>query len=459
MITLAWLLRARFARALLALVGGLGLTTIWACADAASRPRSVLLIVVDTVRADHLGLYGHLRPTSPALDAQAARGVVFERAFASSPWTLPSFGSLYTGLNPSAHGAGTRLDAGPKPNFAPLPADLPLLAETLRAAGFATAAFVENPFLHPSFGVARGFESYRYLFRGFEAPPRAERMVEGALRWLSARDSRPFLLVLHLMAPHAPYDPPREVRGRFTAGYTGPLHLPFVGIAPLTASQVSGSPAERGFIEGAYDEELLGVDRALAQLFDALARESFAERLLVVFTSDHGEELFDHGAFEHGHTLHGELLRVPLVVWAPGLRAARIAAPVSHVDVMPTILDALGIPSPPGLAGASLWPLLAGGAPPGERLLVSEKMLYGPERQAWLRWPWKAIVSQGEPPQLYQLEQDPGETVDVAAQHGAEIDAMRALAAERPAARGPAPGAATIDAETRTQLESLGYAN
>ena len=106
------------------------------------------------------------------------------------------------------HGAGTRLDPGPKPNFAPLPADLPVLAETLRSAGFATAALVENPFLHRGFGVARGFETYRYLFRGFEAPPRADRMVEAALRWLSARDQRPFLLVLHLMAPHLPYDPP-----------------------------------------------------------------------------------------------------------------------------------------------------------------------------------------------------------------------------------------------------------
>ncbi len=419
----------------------------------------MLLIVVDTVRADHLGLYGHARPTSPALDARAAQGAVFERAFASSPWTLPSFGSIYTGLAPAQHGAGTRLSAGPKPDYAPLPAQLPVLAETLRANGFVTAALVENPFLHPSFGVARGFETYRYLFRGFGAPPRADRMVEAALHWLAGRDQRPFFLLLHLMAPHAPYDPPREVRGRFTAGYTGPFHLPFAGIAPLTAKQVSESPAERGFIEGAYDEELLGVDLALARLFDALAREPFGERLLVIFTSDHGEELFDHGAFEHGHTLHEELLHVPLIVWAPGVRARRIDAPVSHVDLLPTILDALGLPAPTDLAGTSLWPLLHGGAAPPERLLVSEKLLYGPEGRAWLRWPWKAIAMQGAAPLLYRLDQDPGETLDVAARHGAELDALRKLGEAGATARRAAPRAAEIDAATRAQLESLGYGN
>ncbi len=450
-------LRARFRRAASAALVSLGLAAVLACSHPEPRPRSVLLIVVDTVRADHLGVYGSQRPTSPALDARAARGVVFERAFASSPWTLPSFASLYTGQPPAVHGAGTRLGPAPRPNYAPLPADLPVLAETLRAAGFATAALVENPFLHPSFGVARGFETYRYLFRGFDKPPRADRMVEAALQWLAARDERPFLLVLHLMEPHAPYDPPPGVRGLFTAGYAGPLHLPLASIAPLTAKQVVDSPADRGFVAAAYDEELLGVDRALAKLFDALEHEAYGERLLVVFTSDHGEELFDHGGFEHGHTLHGELLHVPLVVWTPGLRAARIDAPVSHVDLLPTLLDALGVPPPEGLAGVSLWPLICGGAAPPARLLVSEKMLYGPERRAWLRWPWKAIVTEGAAPELYRIDQDPGEIHDVAAQQGAELDALRALGEGAGGARRSAPKAAEIDAATRAQLESLGY--
>ena len=448
---------ARIRRTTSGVTGALWLAASLACAGPEPRPRSVLLIVVDTLRADHLGLYGYTRPTSPALDARAVRGVVFERAFASSSWTLPSFGSLYTGRNPAAHGAGTRLDPGPKPNFAPLPADLPVLAETLRSAGFATAALVENPFLHPAFGVARGFGTYRYLFRGFKVPPRADRMVEAALRWLSARDQRPFLLLLHLMAPHAPYDPPPDVRGRFTAGYTGVLRLPFAGFGPRIPQSVIESPADRDFIEGAYDEELLGVDRALAPLFDALERKAFGERLLVIFTSDHGEELFDHGSLEHGHTLHEELLRIPLVVWAPGVRPARVDAPVSHVDLLPTILDALGVSPPAGLAGVSLWPLLGGGAPPPERVLVSEKMLYGPERRAWLRWPWKAIVTEGAAPVLYQLDRDPGEAVDVAAEHAAELAALRAVGEAAAAAQSVAPHAAAIDAATRAQLESLGY--
>jgi arylsulfatase A-like enzyme len=428
-----------------------------ACGGEAPAPRSLLLIVVDTVRADHLGLYGYARPTSTALDAWAQDAAVFERAYASSPWTLPSFGSIFTGQPPAVHGAGTRLDPGPKPNFAPLPRELPALAARLREHGFATAALVENPFLHPDFGVARGFESYRYLFRGFDAPPRADRMVEAALRWLGERDERPFFLMLHLMAPHAPYDPPRDVRGTFTAGYTGRFKIPFAGIAPFSAAQVNASPADRGFIAGAYDEELLGVDRALARLFAAVASERFGERLLVILTSDHGEELFDHGAFEHGHSLHDELLRIPLVVRAPGVRAARIDAPVSHVDLLPTILDALALPAPPGLAGVSLWPLLRGGSPPPERVLASERLLWGPEGRAWLRWPWKAIEMQGAAPLLFRLDEDPGETRDLSARDASELATLRRLGEARASAPSPAPDAAAIDAATREQLESLGY--
>jgi arylsulfatase A-like enzyme len=436
----------------------LGLAAL-ACSPPAQRPSGVLLIVVDTLRADHLGLYGYARPTSPAIDARAARGAVFERAFASSPWTLPSFASLYTGRQPGAHGAGTRIGGGPRPDYAPIPAALPMLSERLRDNGFLTGALVANPFLHPVFGTARGFEQYAYLFRSHLDTPHAGALVDHALRWLSERGEQPFFLMLHLMDPHMPYDPPEGARGRFTTGQRSYMKLPFNLPGNTVPEWLLASEGDRAFVSAAYDEEILGVDQALARLFEALDRDPRFERLLVVLTSDHGEELFDHGGFEHGHALHQELLRIPLIVWAKGVRPARIATPVSHVDLLPTLLDALGLPLPGDLDGVSLWPLLQGGEPPAEtRLLVAERMLYGPERRALVRWPWKSIATDGAPAQLYDLAHDPGEASDLSASRPDQLAALRA--AGEALARAPAPArGAGIDAATRQQLESLGYAD
>jgi arylsulfatase A-like enzyme len=445
---------------------GAALALLAACAPE-PRPRSVLLVVVDTLRADRLGVYGRQRrPTSPSLDQFAAGAAVFERTWSTSSWTLPSYGSLLTGQLPSRHGAGARI-AGDDPHaFAALDPGTPTLAERLAAAGFATAGIANNPFLRESFGVARGFDSWEYLFVSYDDHPRADVLVDRALAWLDAharaRPGEPFFLMLNPFDPHLPYDPGEPARGAFTWESRARLTLPFAGLGRANPHWQPAPPV-RQFVEAAYDEEVMFLDAELGRLFEGLAARGLGQETLVVVTADHGEELFEHGGFEHGHTLYEELLRVPLLLAGPGVAPGRIAAPVSLVDLTPTILDALGLSVPEGLAGRSRWPLARGDAAGGDgaspETFVAESTLHGPFRRALVRWPWKLVVTEGAPPALYDLDADPGERRDrasadpgVVAELGAQLDALVAEAA-----RGTSLEAAPLDPETRRQLEGLGY--
>ncbi len=425
-------------------------------------PSSVLLVVVDTWRADHLGVYGYERATSPGLARWVERAAVFERAFATSPWTLPSMGSLFTGHIPSRHAAGLALPPEPdgKPRFAHLDASVRPLGVLFRERGFATAAVANNPFLHPGFGLARGFDTWDYVFGSYAKHPRASQIVYWAFRWLDAREDRPFLLVLHAFDPHLSYDPPPGVRGRFTGEPTGSLKLPFTGFGDANARWVPSDPADRRFVTAAYDEELLFVDGELARLLGGLEERALLDETLVVVTSDHGEELFDHGGFEHGHTMYQELLRVPLLVWGPGVRPGVREVPVSLADLLPTLLEAVGLPPEPGLAGRSLWPLLTRGRAPDESALVVEGTLHGPDRKALVRWPWKLVVTAGEPHRLHHLARDPSETLDLAEQEPGRVasllEELHDRTSEAAAAR-TREVPARLDAEIEEQLRALGY--
>jgi arylsulfatase A-like enzyme len=212
---------------------------------------------------------------------------------------------------------------------------------------------------------------------------------------------------------------------------------------------------------GAYDEELLFVDAQLGRLLDGLEARGRLGDSLVMLVADHGEEFFDHGGFEHGHSVFQELLRVPLVAWGPGVRPARIEAPVSIADVFPTVLEALGIPVEPGVAGRSLWGLLRGGAVPPERSLVAEALLHKRERKALIRWPHKLVFepSSGRS-QLFDLAADPAETRDLAESEPglrqellAELEATLEAASRERAARREA----TFPEAIEERLRGLGY--
>jgi arylsulfatase A-like enzyme len=435
------------------------LAALCACGGHREDAVSVVLIAIDTLRADHLGAYGHPRATSPELDRWAARGALFERALASSPWTLPSFASIYTGQPPSRHAAGLMIDRESRPmKCGRLDASVPTLPEILRDHGYATHALVTNPWLHDGMGVTRGFESYDAADVEVRMR-RAGKTVTQSLRWLDRHGEGPFFLLVHFMDPHLAYDPPARLRGRFTGSYAGPLDYPVKGNLAIRARLPGLDEADRRFIAAAYDEELLALDRQLGRLLEGIEERGLLGRALVVLTADHGEELFDHGGFEHGHTVYQELLHVPLVFWGPGVPPGRHPEPVSHVDLLPTLLEALELPVPGGIAGLSLWPALTRGAHLPERGLLAEGTLYGAELKALIRWPWKVIASEGdEAPKLFHLGRDPRERRDLARARTEELG--RLLAELRTLSEGPRgrpPPAVAIDEATRGRLRELGY--
>jgi arylsulfatase A-like enzyme len=250
------------------------------------------------------------------------------------------------------------------------------------------------------------------------------------------------------------------VRGRFTSGYEGRLTLPLLGFGKANASWKPPARRDRRFVVGAYDEELLFVDAQLARLFEGLQERGLLDEVLVVLTSDHGEEFFDHDGFEHGHTMFQELLRIPLLFWGPGVKPARIEAPVSLVDVVPTLLDALGLEPVAGLAGRSLWPLLGGAVAPAQRSLIAEGTLHGPDRKALVRWPWKVVVTAGQAPRLYELVQDPQERRDLSKQAPERLAALLEELERRTGAASRERVSqlpAQLDEQTRRQLMELGY--
>ena len=439
---------------------------------APAKPQAIILIGVDTLRADHLGLHGASRPTSPFLDQLAEEGVVFDRAFATAPWTLPSFASIFTGRLQSGHAAGIRPRTsdteweddrlGPMRQTIVDPA-VETLAERLAAEGFTTIAVAQNPNLDPRFGVGRGFDIYDHVPGTYEDTRRSDVVVDLGLDYLDNLDPTEkdaFFLFLHFWDPHMQYGAPEPYGGMFTKDLEGGFTLPVAeDPQPLRRDASSLSPARKAFMKAAYDEEIRFVDSQFERLVAGLRERGLWDRSLVIFVSDHGEELFDHGGFEHGHTLYNEVLHVPFIVWGPGIDARRSTEPVSLADITPTVLDALGLKVTENVFGASLWPHISSDEDLPERLIVAEGTLYGPELKAGLVWPHKVIVDKKRSRNwLFNLDEDFGETAG--RQRGGElVQSLVQLLELRLLASGQNVQLETmeLDPELRRQLRSLGY--
>ncbi|MGD8329763.1 MAG: sulfatase [Acidobacteriota bacterium] len=444
----------------IALLAGLA-----ACAEPA--PRLVVVIGVDTLAASHLGLYGAERPTSPFLDRLAEDGVVFEHAYATSSWTLPSFASIFTGRLQSGHGAGIRVndtdDEWNEERVAHrrviLDPSVPTLAEMLAAAGFTTLAVAQNPNLDPAFGVARGFDVYDYVMGSHANKRRAEVVVDRSLALIDEHAGDDLFVFIHFFDPHMSYGAPSPYGGMFTGGLDVGYGLP-IAVNPREIDRRAPELPEdrRRFIAAAYDGEIRYLDSQLERLVGGLRERGLWDDALVILTADHGEELFEHDGFEHGHSLYDEVIAVPLIVWAPGLVAGRSTAPVSIADVTPTVLDFEGMEIPEGIFGIPLRPLLRGSDPAVERLIVAEGILYGSEKKAALRWPYKLILDREDgTEELFDLRQDPGERRTLA--DGERIAELReqlelALAA---AAQGVTLQQLELDEELQRRLRALGY--
>jgi len=373
----------------------------------------IIVIAIDTLRADHLGLYGYERDTSPRLDGLAAEGVVFEHAFATASWTLPSMTSLLTGTWPREHGAGYARSRGGRRRFSRLRDDVPTLAERLQEVGYATGAVANVGFMSPRFGFGRGFDTYDWVSSTDEESRRAGESVDRALAWIDANDDGPFFFMLHLFDPHRHYDAPPPFRGKFTEAYRDRYGDT---LATLESRLEAERQSDLEFHVAAYDEEIAYTDDQVGRFIDGLRERGIWDEALVVLTADHGESLHDHGERGHGSTLYNELIRVPLVIWGAAPAGARERAPVSLVDFAPTALQWAGAAAPQGFPGVSLLGPLAGIEPFSERLIAAEIEVSGDAVQAVIRWPYKLIVGpEAGSMMLFDLQRDFAELMDLVA--------------------------------------------
>jgi len=413
--------------------GALLLVTVAAvgCKDTAPA-RGVVLVTLDTTRADHIGCYGYARAKTPALDALAAEGARFDQAASAVTTTLASHATMFTGLYPPAHGVRYN-------GMFRLVGKTPTIAERLREAGFSTAAFPAAFPVTATTGLARGFDVYRDLFTdpgGKDLPMNAERkagdVVRLATAWLADVGDKKFFVWVHLFDAHWPYEPP--------------------------------FPYSAEFSDRPYDGEIAYTDSELGKLFDALRAKKMWDGVAVIVAGDHGEGLFDHGERQHGHLAYESTLRVPLLVKPPrGKRGVVVAEPVTLADLTPTILDYAGVPVPTDLHGVSLREAARTGKAPRRDLYFES--LTGSLNYGWSpieglrRGSWKLIRS--SEPELYDLAADPGEGKNAIAREPLLVEDLAdrlqtSLTAW--AAIAPADAAVTLDRESVLRLGSLGYA-
>jgi arylsulfatase A-like enzyme/tetratricopeptide (TPR) repeat protein len=397
-------------------------------------PKNVLVVSLDTLRADHVGAYGYAEAQTPNLDALARRGMRFAQATTVVPLTLPAHSSLFTGSFPAWH--GVRDNGG----FY-LGEEQVTLAETLRDRGFRTGGFVGAFVLDRRWGIAQGFERF---FDDFDLDkfgdtpsmdaiqrPGAE-VVDEALAWLGQDLDKPFFAWVHLYDAHTPYAAPEPYRSRFPQN-----------------------------MHGAYDAEIASADAQVGRLLTYLEQEGRLRDTLVVVTGDHGEMLGEHGEQTHGFFIYDAAVRIPLIVAGPGVPARTIPDQVRIVDVMPTVLDLLGLPSPAGVQGTSLVPLGR-----GEHLgLIAHSESWYPR----YHYGWSELNSvqygrhkyiRAPRPELYDLGSDPHEKSDLAAQDAgrlASLDTALTQFLERTTNTQAAKGPQAVDSETEERLAALGY--
>jgi len=468
-----------------------------ACGDAGpaeQRHPDVLLVVLDTVRADHCSSYGHPRETTPRLDALAEVGVVFEEVTAAAPWTWPSHASLFTGESPWVHGAHlvppSRASASALAQFGmsvgSLREDLPTLAERFAAAGYRTVALVVNQWLDPGLGLLRGFETATLLESD-------ARLIEAAAREMARPDERPLFLFVNVMSAHSPFregpgpwaladrsflDPdsaPGWVRPYLTRDLPRGVHLSQIaggdattGVVRFAAGELAIPAADLEKLRTLYAAGVRGADFVLGRVLAPWIARS--PESIVAVTSDHGEAFGEHGALDHRATLYPEVLRVPLVVAAPGRLPAgdRVATPVRLQDLHPTLLELAGLGRPAGsFAGrasggpepepvvAAAWPDPVWAEHAGSR--------FGREWRLFRRGDWALLMPLDEPraAELYHLPTDPGMQRDRAAREPERLAALTREAAARLGAgeQSVATAPLAIPDPVAARLRRLGYAH
>ncbi len=388
---------------------------------------NVLLITIDTLRADRLSCYAPGHAQTPTIDALAAKGALFERAFAHNPTTLPSHANILSGMTPLFHG----VSENSKSKF---PAECPTLAGDLKAQGFATGAFIGAFPLDSRFGLDRGFDVYddalgsKPAFNGASRERRAAEVVKAAWAWISSQQGKWFCWV-HLWDPHAPYAPPEPFLSRYR--------------------------------DDPYSGEVAYVDSELGRLFGELETRQLLAKTVIILTADHGESLGEHGELTHSYFAYNSTLHVPLIMAGPGISPRRVAANVAHIDILPTIDELLGIKPRPTLQGRSLTSLMKSGRAKDRAIYLESLEPYFDKGCAplrgFIRGPLKFLDS--PIPEVYDLAADPGESTNMAPK--SDLGPLRKeLERMKKALSSSSAGGSRRVADSRTleQLRSLGYA-
>jgi arylsulfatase A-like enzyme len=411
-----------------------------------ARP-NVIVYLVDTLRADRLGCYGHSRPVSPRIDRFAAGATLFENARANAPWTLPAVASVMTGLWPPAHGVFE--------DSRRLAPEAVTLAEALSGAGYQTAAVVTNGFATGAYGLDQGFDELTLIQ---SEGRKSSRVHEAAVDWLERRDpERPFFLYLHTIDPHKPYLPGEQYRRR---------HAP---AADEIWEQIVTNPRKQRWeptdsnvaqLLALYDAEVAENDASFGDTLDALKAAGLYDDALIVFLSDHGEEFHEHGSWTHASNLFRETLNVPLVVKLPQQREGRrVAELAQQIDLMPTLLAYLGIAGPE-TQGRPLPAILETGPTAGRRVF-SHTRRPSQTTASLIDGDWKFIRRSDDrrvTSRLYNWREDPGERTDRAAERPV-LAGLLAAELERHLASSVPPGVAdaTPDEAIKDNLRALGY--
>jgi arylsulfatase A-like enzyme len=432
--------------------------------ESRAAPPSVLLVTVDTLRADHLTCYGYERNTSPHMDEFARRSTRVARAYATAPWTVPTHASIFTGLFPFQHGAHTvEVPKNAKENAAPLSSSQPTLAEVLRRGGYRTAAVVANSvYLAERFGMDRGFETYT-VKREYGV------LLNSIIfKWLRQNGTKPFFLFVNYIDTHRPYNiSPRP---------NGNLPLPSRENPDLLLNSLydhvmgAAGPAPRSLVQGVidqYDTAIANVDQSIGELFAFLKQHGLFEDTMIILTSDHGEYFGEHALVEHSKDVYEQALRVPLIIKLPGQRAGVIDQRViSSVDLAGMIVDKL--PAEVKKNADGLFPFRPGNHPVlaenyYTRLRDLRNPLFGTRfnriRTAFYRDRYKYIRSNDGKNELYDLRSDPGEQTNliddnepIAHRCAGELESFQRA---RPTTA-PEP-VRTLNAQTLEQMRALGY--
>jgi len=407
------------------------------------KPRSAILVSLDTLRADHLGCYGYARETSPHIDALAGEGILFEHAIAQATSTLPSHRSLFQS-RPASRIRSRGLT----------------LAQTLSRRGLKTAAFTGGGNVAGKLGLGAGFDVYGEYPEGLSAAyPEME-------RWLRRNGGAPFFLFLHTYDVHLPYDPPPPFDTLYYPEYPGSVTgrgtrdlLRKIRRLPSKAGESLVSDEDREKIVALYDGGIRYTDEFIGRLRGLLHELGLEDDTVVVLLSDHGEELWDHGSVIHAHALYEEQVRVPLIWRLPESEfpGRRVSATVRLLDVAPTLLDLLGVEAPEDFLGESLLPVLRGSETPALSALSEIRLL-----KSWTSFPWKLHTDQRSGrARLFHLERDPEERTDVSDDNPEVVSAlrsqMRAYLEGRTSTDVPEIEPGIEDEELLKQLRALGY--